>query len=69
MRVYETELAAVQAALEPIGQWILQGTASSHLLANDICRPWCCEQPPPAPALEEHRMSSGLPRITPVEER
>lgn len=39
MRVCETELAPLQAALEPIGQRMLEGTSSSHLLANDICRP------------------------------
>lgn len=39
MRVCETELAAVQAAPEPIGQQILQGMSLSHLLKNDICRP------------------------------
>lgn len=39
MKVCETELAAVQAALEPISQQILQGMSSSHSLKNDICRP------------------------------
>lgn len=39
LRVCETHLAPIQAAPEPIGQLILEGTSPNRLLANDICRP------------------------------
>lgn len=50
-RACETDLAHIQPASEPIGQLILEGMSSNHSLANDICRPRSCRQPPPVPLL------------------
>lgn len=71
MSVCETDLAQIQTVLEPIGQRTLEGMASNHLLANDICRPRSCEQLPPvlllnAPTDMDTDQALVIPRVTPL---